>query len=85
MSKANKQKWSCLKYKLDPNTIYQLPGKTIQMKNLVANTSTADYNIKDLTDSVNFMTNNFDNSSEQIRDVLTPLKEMRKEKKVLKE
>lgn len=87
MSKDNRLKWSCLKCKFDPNTqlISQHSGKTIQSMNLVANTSSADYNLKDLTDSVNFMSNKFDNFGEQIKDILTSLKEMREENKILKE
>jgi len=85
MSKANRQNWSCVKCKSDPNAIYQHLGHTSQKKNLVVNTSSADYNLKDLTDSVNFRCNNFDNFGVQIEDVLAALKEMREENKVLKE
>jgi len=72
MSKANRLKWSCLKCKFD---------KTDK----IINTTTADYNLRDLTDSVNFMSNKFDNFGEQIKDVLSALKEIREENKVLKE
>jgi hypothetical protein len=64
MSKANRLKWSRVKCKIDLNTISQSPRKNSQKKNFVANNFTADYNLKDPTDSVNFMSNKFDNLGE---------------------
>lgn len=73
MSKATKQKQSCFKRKLDSNSAFQYPDNIIQTKNLITNTS-SNNNFKDLADSVNFMSNTFDNIDEQIRNVLGYLK-----------
>jgi len=85
MSKATKQKWSCFKCKLDSNTASQYQDNIIQTKNLVASTpSKYTTNFKDLAESVDFMSNKFDNFGEQIKNVLASLNKNERRKSVEK-
>jgi hypothetical protein len=87
MSKTTKQKWSCNTCKFKGNTSPQIIRKkdnTTQVKYHDINTISNE-NFKNLTASVNFMSDKFDNFGKQIQEVLSSMKEMREENRFLKE
>jgi len=65
------------KCKFETNIINQDHNNLSQVKNLGVTYSND--NLKGLTDSVNFMSDKFDDFGKQIQDVISSLKEMREE------
>lgn len=81
MSKVNKAKWFCNKCKFYENAKSPLQNNTT---NKLSRNCSND-NCSDLTESVNFMRGKFDNFGKQLQEIVSSLKEMRDENKVLKE
>lgn len=80
MSKITKSKWACNKCKFNENV---QPVNETQNKKTVHNITNENFN--NLTDSVKFMSDKFDSFGTQLQELLSLVKEMREENRVLKE
>jgi activator of 2-hydroxyglutaryl-CoA dehydratase len=77
LAKANNEKWCCAKYKsmIINTSITQEENSFVGSNETLAN----------LTESVKFMSNQFDNFGKQLSEVLNSIKELKEENKSLKE
>jgi len=83
MSKVTKSKWACNICKFNDKTKSPIQINTSQKNKPILNNTNENY--QNLTESVNYMSEKFDSFGKQIQEVLSTIKEMRKENQILKE
>lgn len=83
MSKNAKQKWCCSKCKLSNDSKSKILTKN-NTEEIEAHIFTND-SFKNLTESVNFMSDKFDVFSKQLNELILSMKDLREENKILKE
>jgi len=76
MSKATKSNWACNKCKFNV---------TVSSPAINSAPSTTNENYNNLTDSVSFLSDKFDDFGKQLQELLYTVKEMREENRILKE
>lgn len=81
MSKATKSKWACSKCKFNDKT--QPSNNVTQQINPALSITNDDFN--NLTESVKFMSAKFDSFGTQLQELLSSVKQMREENRLLKE
>lgn len=83
LSKTARQKWCCMKCKLNTDSKLKLPIKnTLEDKETMVLTIEA---FNSLTNSVNFMSAKFDLFGKQLQEIIQSMKDIKEENKVLKE
>jgi len=84
MTKIAKQNWQCNSCKLNkqPSKLQTLNNNTT--KGRIITQKSQDYTIKNLIESVNFMSDIFDNFSKQLQELITTINYIKDENEILK-
>jgi len=83
MLKIAKQKWGCIKRKFTNDSKTKPPVMNIKKRNEASGLTNELF--RNLTDSLDFMSEKFDAFGNQLQELLQPMKDMRGENRILKE